>query len=214
MGQETCRMPPDGWVCFHCGERSRRLAALRSISVAGPADTPGCMIKLAGEERGLLLEVRRLEAALRELIDNARRVCRPTSGVSSGVGAGVGLGVGAAATVGDGSGVGDGGAGVGVGVAVGCGATAAVGFGGLRGFCSPLQHGGWDCSSRGWSGSRCRRGLRRGPLWHPPEMNAARVRAVNTIRARIRQTGTLPVFGPANGRRHQHYTMKHLAHQT
>ena len=30
---------------------------------------------------------------------------------------------------------------MGVGVAVGCGATAAVGFGGLRGFCSPLRHG-------------------------------------------------------------------------
>ncbi len=21
MAQETYRMPPDGWVCFHCGER-------------------------------------------------------------------------------------------------------------------------------------------------------------------------------------------------
>ena len=75
MGQETCRMPPDGWVCFHCGERFTTVGGAQVHFGRRPRDTPGCMIK-AGEERGLLLEVRRLEAALRELIDNARRVCR------------------------------------------------------------------------------------------------------------------------------------------
>ena len=40
-----------------------------------PRDTAGCLIK-TGEERGLLMEIRRLEAALRELIYNTCRVCR------------------------------------------------------------------------------------------------------------------------------------------
>ena len=75
MAQETCRMPPDGWVCFHCGERFTTVGGAQVHFGRWPSSTAGCMIK-AGEERGLLMEVRRLEAELRELIDNTYRVCR------------------------------------------------------------------------------------------------------------------------------------------
>ena len=70
-------MPPDGWVCFHCGERFKTVGGAQVHFERRPSSTAGCLIK-AGEERGLLMEVRRLEAALRELIDNACRVCDQT----------------------------------------------------------------------------------------------------------------------------------------
>ena len=77
MAQETYRMPPDGWVCFHCGERFTTVGGAMVHFGRRPSSTAGCLIKV-GEERGLLMEVRRLEAALRELIDNACRVCHQT----------------------------------------------------------------------------------------------------------------------------------------
>ena len=77
MAQETYRMPPDGWVCFHCGERFKTVGGARVHFGRRPSSTAGCLIKV-GEARGLLMEVRRLEAELRELIDNACRVCDQT----------------------------------------------------------------------------------------------------------------------------------------
>ena len=77
MAQETYRMPPDGWVCFHCGERFTTVGGARVHFGRRPSSTAGCLIKV-GEARGLLMEVRRLEAELRELIDNACRVCDQT----------------------------------------------------------------------------------------------------------------------------------------
>ena len=74
MGQETYRMPPDGRVCFHCGERFKTVGGARVHFGRRPSSTAGCLIKV-GEERGLLMEVRRLEAVLRDLIDNICRVC-------------------------------------------------------------------------------------------------------------------------------------------
>ena len=74
MARETCRMPPDGWVCYHCGERFTTVGGARVHFGRRPSSTAGCLIKV-GEERGLLMEVRRLEAELRELIDNTCRVC-------------------------------------------------------------------------------------------------------------------------------------------
>ena len=68
-------MPPDGWVCFHCGERFTTVGGAQVHFGRVPSNTPGCLIK-AGEARGLLMEVRRLEAEARELIDNTCRVCR------------------------------------------------------------------------------------------------------------------------------------------
>ena len=64
MPQETCRMPPDGWVCFHCGEWFTTVGGAQTHFGRRPIDTPGCLIKV-GEERGLLMEIRRLEACNR-----------------------------------------------------------------------------------------------------------------------------------------------------
>ena len=75
MAQETYRMPPDGWVCYHCGERFTTVGGAQVHFGRRPSSTAGCMIKIE-EERGLLMEARRLEAGVRELIDNACRVCR------------------------------------------------------------------------------------------------------------------------------------------
>ncbi len=77
MARETYRMPPDGWVCLHCGGRFTTVGGARVRFGRRPSSTAGCLIKI-GEERGLLMEVRRLEAELRELIDNTCRVCDQT----------------------------------------------------------------------------------------------------------------------------------------
>ena len=77
MAQETYWMPADGWVCFHCGERFKTSGGAEIHFGRRPSSTAGCLIKL-GEERGLLMEVRRLEAEVRELIDNTCRVCDQT----------------------------------------------------------------------------------------------------------------------------------------
>ena len=67
-------MPPDGWVCFHCGERFTTVGGAMVHFDRRPSSTAGYLIKV-GEERGLLLEIRRLEAEARKLIDNTCRVC-------------------------------------------------------------------------------------------------------------------------------------------
>ena len=77
MAQETYRMPADGWVCFHCGERFTTSGSAAIHFGRRPSSTAGCLIKV-GEEWGLLMEVRRLEAEVRELIDNTCRVCDQT----------------------------------------------------------------------------------------------------------------------------------------
>ena len=77
MTQETYPMPKDGWVCFHCGERFTTPGGARIHFGARPTAMAGCLIKV-GEERGLLMEIRRLEAALAELIDNTCSICDQT----------------------------------------------------------------------------------------------------------------------------------------
>ena len=67
-------MPRDGWVCFHCGERFTTPGGAMVRFGRRPGSTAGCLIKIE-EERGLLMEVRRLEAEVRELIDNTCWVC-------------------------------------------------------------------------------------------------------------------------------------------
>ncbi len=61
--EDTYPMPAHGWTCFHCGETFRTPEGARQHFGADPLATPGCQIK-AGEERGLLREIRRLEAVL------------------------------------------------------------------------------------------------------------------------------------------------------
>ena len=65
-GQGTYRMPKDGWVCFHCGERFTTPGAAAIHFGKTPKSKAGCLIKV-GEERGLLMEIRRLEAVIAEL---------------------------------------------------------------------------------------------------------------------------------------------------
>lgn len=55
--------PLHGWTCFHCGETFTTVGAARDHFGADPLATPGCQIK-AGEERGLLMALRKAEAEL------------------------------------------------------------------------------------------------------------------------------------------------------
>ena len=72
--QDTYPMPADGWVCFHCGERFTTVGAAEVHFGARPTDMAACLIKV-GEERGLVMELRRVQAELRELRDNACAIC-------------------------------------------------------------------------------------------------------------------------------------------
>ena len=68
MSADTYQAPPDGWVCFHCGERLRTVGAARDHFGAAPGATPGCLLKVqAGGERGWLMLVRKLEARIAAL---------------------------------------------------------------------------------------------------------------------------------------------------
>lgn len=57
---ETYKAPTDAWVCFHCGERFTTRGGAEDHFGAAPNSLAGCQIK-AGEERGLLMELRRTE---------------------------------------------------------------------------------------------------------------------------------------------------------
>ena len=63
--QDTYQMPSDGWVCFHCGERFTTPGGAAIHFGRTPESTAGCL--KAGEERGLLMEIRRLEAEIMRL---------------------------------------------------------------------------------------------------------------------------------------------------
>ena len=64
--QETYMMPKDGWVCFHCGERFTTPGSAADHFGARPTDQAACLIKV-GEERGLVMALRKAEAEIREL---------------------------------------------------------------------------------------------------------------------------------------------------
>ena len=66
MVQETYQQPADGWVCFHCGERFTTFGAGEDHFGSRPDDIAACLIKV-GSERGLVMELRRVQAELREL---------------------------------------------------------------------------------------------------------------------------------------------------
>lgn len=66
MIQETYPMPADGWVCFHCGERFTTPGSAEDHFGARPTDMAACLIKV-GNERGLVMELRRVQAMVREL---------------------------------------------------------------------------------------------------------------------------------------------------
>lgn len=72
---DTYPAPAHGWTCFHCGETfpSDTMAGQRRARDhfgADPSRKPGCLIRIEhGDERGLLMKVRRLEAELGRLRD-------------------------------------------------------------------------------------------------------------------------------------------------
>lgn len=59
-------MPKNGWTCFHCGETFTTPGSARD-HFGTISDIAGCQIKV-GEERGLLMEIRKIQASERRLI--------------------------------------------------------------------------------------------------------------------------------------------------
>ncbi|MCW3477391.1 hypothetical protein [Limobrevibacterium gyesilva] len=59
----TYLKPKHGWTCFHCGETFTTPGSARDHFGADPLAEAGCQIK-AGEERGLLMALRRAEKEL------------------------------------------------------------------------------------------------------------------------------------------------------
>lgn len=55
--------PAHGWTCYFCAETFMTPGAARDHFGAGPLTVPGCQIKI-GEERGLLMALRRAEDEL------------------------------------------------------------------------------------------------------------------------------------------------------
>ena len=71
---DTYPWPADRWLCFHCGERFTTFGGAEDHFGARPTDTAACKIKV-GEELGLVMQLRRTEAELRELRDRECSVC-------------------------------------------------------------------------------------------------------------------------------------------
>lgn len=60
--------PPHGWTCFHCGETFTTAGAARDHFGFDPSFDPACRIKV-GEERGLVMELRRVEQKYLKLLE-------------------------------------------------------------------------------------------------------------------------------------------------
>jgi flagellar biosynthesis/type III secretory pathway protein FliH len=61
--QEFYLQPIHGWTCFHCGETFRTVGGARDHFGADQSADPACRIKV-GDERGLVMALRRAEAEL------------------------------------------------------------------------------------------------------------------------------------------------------
>lgn len=60
--------PAHGWTCFFCGETFKTIGGAQDHFGATPDKKPGCLLKVSvGAERGLLMELRRVEAELATL---------------------------------------------------------------------------------------------------------------------------------------------------
>ena len=73
---DTYPMPPDGWVCFHCGERFTTPGSAQDHFGDRPEDTAACRIKV-GEERGLVMELRRNQRINRWLLEELSSPSEP-----------------------------------------------------------------------------------------------------------------------------------------
>ena len=65
--EDTYKMPKYGWTCFHCGETFKKYGAARDHFGENIDGLAGCQIK-AGEERGLLMALRKAERRVEELL--------------------------------------------------------------------------------------------------------------------------------------------------
>lgn len=65
--------PYPGWVCFHCGEEFRTVGGAADHFGATPDQEPACQIE-AGEGRGLVMELRRVEAERDALAAHVERL--------------------------------------------------------------------------------------------------------------------------------------------
>ena len=72
----TYTKPKDGWVCFHCGERFKNEGSAKLHFGTFPkAQRAGCLIKIqAGNEKGLLMELRKVEEEKRILLVKIQRL--------------------------------------------------------------------------------------------------------------------------------------------
>jgi hypothetical protein len=79
-------IPPEGWTCFHCGEIFKTPGSARDHFGFDPSSDPACRIKV-GEERGLVMELRRVEAKyirlLEETSDESGAVAREFYGLDA-----------------------------------------------------------------------------------------------------------------------------------
>lgn len=67
---KTYKQPEHGWVCFHCGETFKNTGSARDHFGETPKEVPGCIIK-AGNEKGLLMELRRTQKQLTKIKEAA-----------------------------------------------------------------------------------------------------------------------------------------------
>ncbi len=67
---DTYEKPEHGWTCFHCGETFTTIGHARDHFGAKPDAVPGCIERVQlGEERGLLMSLRKVETQLAHCID-------------------------------------------------------------------------------------------------------------------------------------------------
>lgn len=69
----TYPTPEHGWTCFHCGENFKTWGGARDHFGALPKAVAACKIK-AGEEKGLMMAMRRVEAQLARERDKINRI--------------------------------------------------------------------------------------------------------------------------------------------
>lgn len=70
-------MPKDGWTCFHCGENFTTWGSARDHFGTTPDKTAACVIKL-GDERGLVMELRKAEEMADQQMERALQAERET----------------------------------------------------------------------------------------------------------------------------------------
>lgn len=70
---ETYEQPVYGWTCFHCGETFTTVGSARDHFGSDPDCEPACLIRVKyGNERGLEMELRKVEARLYEAENQVR----------------------------------------------------------------------------------------------------------------------------------------------